>query len=29
MVVVTGWNFFGGIYAIPANFAIFAWALVL
>lgn len=29
MVIVTGWNFFGGVYAIPANFAIFAWALVL
>ena len=29
LVVVTGWNFLGGVYAIPANFAIFAWALVL
>lgn len=29
LVIVTGWNFFGGVYAIPANFAIFAWALVL
>ncbi len=29
LVIVTGWNFFGGVYAIPANFAIFTWALVL
>ena len=29
MVVVVGWNIFGGVYSIPANIAVFAWAIVL
>lgn len=29
MVVVVGWNLFGGVYSIPANIAVFAWAIVL
>jgi hypothetical protein len=24
-----GWNFWGGVYTIPVNIAIFSWAIVL
>lgn len=29
MMVVIGWNLFGGVYTIPANILIFGWAIVL
>lgn len=29
MMVVVGWNLYGGIYTIPVNIAIFGWAIVL
>jgi hypothetical protein len=29
LIVTAGWNFFGGVYTIPTNVAIFAWAIVL
>jgi hypothetical protein len=29
MTIVIGWNLFGGVYTIPANFIIFGWAIVL
>ena len=29
MVVVVGWNLFGGVYSMPSNIAVFAWAVVL
>ena len=29
LIVTAGWNFFGGVYTIPTNIAIFAWAIIL
>lgn len=29
MMVVIGWNLYGGVYTIPVNIAIFGWAIVL
>lgn len=29
LIIVVGWNFFGGVYTIPANIVIFSWAIVL
>ena len=29
LIVTAGWNFFGGVYTIPTNIAIFSWAIVL
>jgi hypothetical protein len=29
MMIVIGWNLFGGVYTIPANIIIFGWAVVL
>jgi hypothetical protein len=29
LIVAAGWNFFGGVYTIPINVAIFGWAIVL
>lgn len=29
LIITAGWNFFGGVYTIPTNIAIFAWAIVL
>ena len=29
MMIVIGWNLFGGVYTIPTNILIFGWAIVL
>ena len=29
LIITAGWNFFGGVYTIPTNIAIFSWAIVL
>ncbi len=29
LMVTAGWNFFGGVYTIPTNIAIFSWAIIL
>jgi hypothetical protein len=29
LIATAGWNFFGGVYTIPTNIAIFSWAIVL
>lgn len=29
MMIVIGWNLFGGVYTIPTNLLIFGWAIVL
>jgi hypothetical protein len=29
LMMVVGWNFWGGVYIIPINLAVFGWAVVL